>query len=143
MVLIYDGDCGFCTTTAKWVERRVGDDVAVEPWQSLDLDAYGLTVEEVMAAAYWVDADGMARSRHLAVAGALQAIGLPWKPVGWLIERRPISWLAAVAYRLIAANRYRLPGSTEACRFPQTERAGTAPTETAPPDTAPTDTARP
>ena len=117
-LLIYDGDCGFCTTTAKWVERRVGDDMAVEPWQALELGDFGLTVEDVMSAAYWVDAEGRAHRGHLAFAGALQAMGFPWTPLGWLIERRPFSWPAAWAYRAIAANRYRLPGSTDACRLP-------------------------
>ncbi|NDH76279.1 MAG: DUF393 domain-containing protein, partial [Actinobacteria bacterium] len=43
MLLIFDGDCGFCTTSAGWIERRLPDDVRVAPWQILDLEQYGLT----------------------------------------------------------------------------------------------------
>lgn len=117
--LVYDGDCGFCTITARFVADRTGDDVSVEPWQALDLDALGLTVDVVSSAAYWVDQSGRTRGAHLAAASALRAMGRPWSLVGWLIERRPLSWLASILYRVVAANRYRLPGSTDACKLPE------------------------
>ena len=60
MLLIFDGDCGFCTTSAGWIERRLPDDVRVAPWQILDLEQYGLTESDVTSAAYWVDAEGTA-----------------------------------------------------------------------------------
>ena len=45
-VLVFDGDCAFCSTSARFVSerlRRSPADYAVEPWQRLDLDALGLT----------------------------------------------------------------------------------------------------
>ena len=48
-VLVFDGDCAFCTTSAGVITRRLRrspDDYAVQPWQHLDLDALGLTPED-------------------------------------------------------------------------------------------------
>jgi predicted DCC family thiol-disulfide oxidoreductase YuxK len=116
-VLIYDGDCGFCTATANWVDERPGSNVDVQPWQSLDLDAYGLTVDDVTSAAYWVDPSGELHRGHRAVARTLVSLGGPLAIVGRVLGVPPVSWLAALGYRLVAANRYRLPGAT--CAIPQ------------------------
>jgi hypothetical protein len=55
----------------------------------------------------------------------------PFRPVGALILLPPISWLAAGVYRLIANNRYRLPGGTPACAVPQARPAPTPAAEPA------------
>jgi predicted DCC family thiol-disulfide oxidoreductase YuxK len=116
-ILIFDGDCSFCTTSAAWLEHRVPDDVRVEPWQRLDLDALGLTEADVTAAAYWVDEHGTTYRGHRSIAKALIAAGAGWKPVGVLMLVPPFSWLAALAYGVIAKNRHRLPGGTPACKL--------------------------
>ena len=48
-VLVYDGDCAFCSTSARFAARwlrRSPADYAIEPWQRLDLAALGLTGAE-------------------------------------------------------------------------------------------------
>lgn len=115
-MLIYDGDCGFCTQSALWVSRR-RPELAVAPWQSLELEPLGLTVDEVTTAAYWVDDQSCTYRGHLGLGQALQAMGGPYWPLGWLIGHRPVSWLAGPVYRLVARYRYHLPGSTDACRL--------------------------
>lgn len=115
--LVYDGDCGFCTSSAKWIERRLGDDVQVEMWQALDLAAMGLTSDDVNTAAYFVDPDGTLHRGHAAIGRSLEHSSLPFRPVGWVMQRPPVSWLAAPTYRLVAKYRYRLPGATDACRI--------------------------
>lgn len=114
-ILVFDGDCGFCTMTARWAAARL-DDVDVEPWQALDLDALGLTEEQVSSAAYWVEPGRPPRSGHEAVAAAFQAMGWPWRGLGDAVAHPSMAWLAAPAYELVAANRGHLPGSTPACR---------------------------
>jgi predicted DCC family thiol-disulfide oxidoreductase YuxK len=120
-VLVYDGDCGFCTSSATWVRRRLplGTEVAVEPWQSLDLTALRLSAADVAEAAWWVDAAGARHRGHHAIAAALRAIGGRWAVLGRLLTLPLVSPLAALAYRLIARYRYRLPGSTAACKVPR------------------------
>lgn len=116
--LIYDGDCGFCTETASWFERRCAlSEVAVQPWQALDLDRLGLTEQQARTEVWWVDAEGHTHGGHRAVGRALEAMGGAWPLVGRVVRLPPASWAAAPVYRLVARNRHRLPGSTDACRL--------------------------
>lgn len=117
-VLVFDGDCGFCTTSAKWIQHRMDRGVRVEPWQRLDLEALGLTERDVTTAAYWIDETGKKHRGHRSIGKALVRAGGRWKPVGALILLPPFSWLAALGYALVAKYRYRLPGGTPACKLP-------------------------
>lgn len=115
-MLIYDGDCGFCTVTARWVEGRLRVPISVVAWQEIDdLGALGLTEAEVTSAAYWVDAYGRLDRGHRAVGRALTMMSGPIVLAGWLLLSPPVGWLAAPGYRLVARFRHRLPGSTAAC----------------------------
>jgi predicted DCC family thiol-disulfide oxidoreductase YuxK len=117
-VLVFDGDCAFCTGVARWFARRLPQGAGTVPWQRLpDPAAYGLTTPEVAAAAYWIDGRGRPYRGHRAVARALQRMGGGWRLLGDLIEVPPVSWLAWVAYEGIARNRHRLPGPIPACRM--------------------------
>jgi predicted DCC family thiol-disulfide oxidoreductase YuxK len=113
-VLVYDGDCGFCTTCARFLER-IGPDAEIVAWQLTDLAALGVTEEQAADAVQWVAVDGTVRSGHEAIAAVLGAAGWIWRIAGRLIVLPGVSWLAARAYRLTADNRYRLPGGTPAC----------------------------
>jgi predicted DCC family thiol-disulfide oxidoreductase YuxK len=113
-VLVFDGDCAFCTNCAHALER-IGPDAEIVAWQLTDLDELGITAEQASDAVQWVEVDGTVRSGHEAIAAALSAAGPPWKLIGRAIQLPGISWAAARAYRLVANNRYRLPGGTPAC----------------------------
>jgi predicted DCC family thiol-disulfide oxidoreductase YuxK len=117
-LLIFDGDCAFCTSSAQWIEHRLPDGVRVEPWQQLDLTAYRLTEHDVTTAAYWVDRRGRTHRGHRAIARSLIAAGGGWKVLGTALLVPPISWIAALLYRVVAKNRHRLPGGTPACKLP-------------------------
>jgi predicted DCC family thiol-disulfide oxidoreductase YuxK len=114
-VLVYDGDCAFCTSCARLLER-IGADAEIVAWQLTDLGTLGLTEEQAAAAVQWVPTDGAVRSGHEAIATTLKSAGGIWKIVGSAILLPGVSWLAARVYRLVAANRHRLPGSTPACK---------------------------
>lgn len=128
-LLIFDGDCGFCTTSAQWIQHRLPGDVRVEPWQRLDLAAFHLSERDVTTAAYWVDTRGRTFRGHRSIAKALIATGGAWKTVGALILVPPISWVAALGYLLVAKNRHRLPGGTPACKLPSPETSSETPSE--------------
>lgn len=114
--VLYDADCGFCTTTAHWLERH--GSCSVTPWQSVDLEALHLTLDDVTTAAWWLDSSGQATaSGAQAVAAALRTCGPGYRLLGWLMTLPVLRVLAAVVYRWVAANRYRLPGATDACRI--------------------------
>lgn len=122
-MLVYDGDCGFCTRSARVIERLVptADIVA---WQDADLPALGLTAEQAVAAVQWIGTDEAIATGHAAVAAALMS-GPRWLwPIGRAILLPGVSGLAASAYRLVSDNRHRLPGGTPACRLPAGQRPG-------------------
>jgi len=119
-VLIFDGDCGFCTTAARWAQRGFRRGERAEPWQSVGtqvLDSFGLTRHDVEQAAWWVDADRRRQRGHRAIGRALQAGGGWRRAAGWLVLTPPTSWLGAGIYRLVVRWRHRLPGGTPACRL--------------------------
>jgi predicted DCC family thiol-disulfide oxidoreductase YuxK len=115
-LLIFDGDCGFCTSCAEWARRRLRDRADIDPWQRLDLAAHGLTESDVLATAWWIDDRDRARRGHRAVGWALKEIGGVWTAPGLLCLLPPFSWIATVGYRLVARYRHRMPGGTPACR---------------------------
>lgn len=118
--LVFDGDCAFCTASVDRLKRWCRPAVRFVPWQRLELAAHGLTEAQVTSAVQWlaVADDAPVRSGAAAVARVLLRSRWPWRPVGALMLVPPLSWLAALAYRIVAANRYRLPGSTPACARP-------------------------
>jgi len=114
-VLLYDGDCAFCSSSARLIERRIRPRAAVVPSQLADLDELGVTEEQAAEALQWVGADGTVRSGHEAVAAMLGTAGTAWRLLGRLLLLPGASRLAAWGYALVAANRRRLPGGTPAC----------------------------
>lgn len=85
------------------------------PYQAVDLAAHGLTVPEVRREAWWIGADGTRGAGHRAIARALRACPWYWAWLGALLLLPPVSWIAALGYRLVARYRRRLPGSRPAC----------------------------
>ncbi len=111
MLLVYDGQCGFCIRSARWIEARLPTGARVEPWQSLELGELGLTRRDVEAAVWWIDdrGPGAMRSRGAeAIGRSLVASGGVWAAAGRLIIHPPLCWLARPVYALVAANRHRL-----------------------------------
>lgn len=115
--LIYDGDCGFCTATARWAQRRLSGDYQVVPAQKFDFGSHSLTEEDVARSAWWIDPDGTCTDEHRCIAKALRAMRAPWPALGRLLTLGPISPFARWTYRFVAKNRYRLPrfGSPAKC----------------------------
>jgi predicted DCC family thiol-disulfide oxidoreductase YuxK len=124
-VFVYDGDCAFCSSCARFIERHIPTSAEVVPWQFADLDALGVSQDEAEAGVQWVDprpGRPVRAAGPAAIAWLLVDAGSYWRTLGWLLDRRPVRWMAGPAYRLIARNRHRLPGGTAACRLPQAER---------------------
>ena len=121
-ILVFDGDCGFCTASARflmrWVVRRQPTSIApsIEPWQRLDLAELGLTQDQCTAAVQWVGESGQVARGHEAIAEALRAGHPVWRPIGALLVAPGFSWLVKCLYSWIADHRHALPGGTPACR---------------------------
>jgi len=115
-VLIFDGDCAFCTSCAAWARRHLKGGVVTAPWRELDLAVYGLFPADAIKAAWWVDPDGRRRRGYFALAKVLQESGGAWRALAAVFLAPPLRWIGPGAYGLVARHRHRLPGATPACR---------------------------
>lgn len=121
-LLVFDGDCAFCTRSVRFVERRLRRHPRIAAWQSLDLAALGLTQSECEEAVQWIGADGTRASAHVAVARTLVHGGKGWAVLGWFILIPGVRSVAGWVYRWIARNRHRMPGGTAQCNLPASDR---------------------
>lgn len=120
-VLIFDGDCAFCSSAVRFLQRAIDrrSRYAVQPYQFIDLVPFDLTDEQTSEALRFVAADGTVHSGAMAVSHALRRSAPGWRPAGWVLAAPGIRWVADRAYRWIAAHRHQLPGGTAACKLPQ------------------------
>jgi predicted DCC family thiol-disulfide oxidoreductase YuxK len=118
--LIYDGACGFYTTSATWVSRHwtgPGAPIAI-PWQQLSVESASelrLSQDDFARSVWWIDG-GRVEGGFRAIARALMATHGPLAIVGCIHFVPPVSWVAPLGYRLVAGCRHRLPGGTPACK---------------------------
>lgn len=119
-VLVFDGECGFCTWCAERVERHWDGRAQIVPWQHLDeedLAHLDLTASETGEAAWWVDACGRRYRGARAIGKALMATRGLKRWIGAVCLVPPASWLAAVLYLLVVRLRHRLPGAAGQMRL--------------------------
>ncbi len=116
-VFIFDGDCGFCTTSAgilrRWCDPHAH--YAIAPYQRLDIASYGLTERDCDQAAQFVAADGNVSAGHRSIAQALRHSLPVWRPIGRALTLPGLDRLAASGYAWVAGHRHVLPGGTAAC----------------------------
>ncbi|WP_433083118.1 thiol-disulfide oxidoreductase DCC family protein [Dactylosporangium sp. CA-052675] len=116
-VFVFDGDCAFCSSCARFIERRIRPAADVLAWQFADLAELGVTEEQVSSAVCYV-APGRVSAGPVAIADLLRRAGLGWRAAGAVLGLRPITALAWPVYRWVARNRHRMPGGTAACALP-------------------------
>lgn len=117
---VYDGDCAFCTSCARFAQRWVPSQAVIVPWQFADLAGLGLTEPECQGAVQWVAPGAPAPlAGPDAIAALLLTSHRGWRLVGRLLAIRPVRALAWPAYRWVARNRHRLPGGTATCALPR------------------------
>jgi predicted DCC family thiol-disulfide oxidoreductase YuxK len=114
-LMVFDGDCAFCTTWVNRLRTWLPVFPKAQPWQWTDLEALGLSTADVTHYAWYLGPRGKFAG-HLAFSMLLRSqprAGLRF--AGWLIATPPYSWVAAAGYALLARFRHRLPGGTPAC----------------------------
>jgi len=115
-ILIFDGECGFCTRCVTWLLARSRVHLRAVPWQTGVYARFGLTSDQARRTVWWVTETGRLARGHAAIARALIACGAPWAWLGRVMLVPPLSWIAAIGYRLVSRNRRHLPGTTPAGR---------------------------
>lgn len=121
-VLVYDGDCGFCTACVHLAQRWVGPRCDIAARQRADLDALGVTQERAAYEVLWITPDATVYGGAQAVAELLSSARGGWAVVGAVLRAAPARWIAHGVYRAVARNRHRLPGGTPACSLPTGRR---------------------
>jgi len=107
LTLVYDGECGFCTRSARWVERRDrAGRISVRPSQEAGLiERLGLSREEADRASWAVEAEGRKFEGAAAINRVLRELGAGWRLVGSLYELPPIRWVEDRYYGRVARRR--------------------------------------
>ena len=115
--MVYDADCGFCTRSAEFLERRSDCAVATvavaRPGRGRP-DRAGRDHGGVLGRGRSYAAARGARDR----GGAPVLPGRGYRVLGRLIDLPPVRPVAAWVYGLVARYRYHLPGGTNACQLP-------------------------
>jgi predicted DCC family thiol-disulfide oxidoreductase YuxK len=121
-VLLYDGTCGLCHRSVRWLLRHERDhELEFAPLQGETAAALRERHREIPEALESVVlvADGRVRLRSKAFLYSARHLRAPWR---WAYGVR---WLPGfvldLGYRLIAAIRYRVWGRAELCDLPAPE----------------------
>ena len=130
VLVLYDGQCGFCSRTVRWLVRRDGKD-------RLRFAASQSTVAGPVLARHGLAAEGggpgtivVVRNvetdaeevlvRSTASLALLAELPQPWPAVGAVLRLVPRAVRDAV-YGVVARNRHRLGGAASACPLPTAE----------------------
>jgi predicted DCC family thiol-disulfide oxidoreductase YuxK len=116
ITVVFDGHCGMCTRSARWLVRLDRHDrVEIVAAQSPGArERAGLSEIETDAAVWAVDRDGLRVGGARAVGLALAvARGSRWPILPWRVPGVP--WLLDRCYRFVAGHRGWFPGETPWC----------------------------
>ncbi|MFJ7247609.1 thiol-disulfide oxidoreductase DCC family protein [Kitasatospora sp. NPDC098652] len=135
-VLVFDGDCAFCSSCVRWGERYLRQTLASGGWDSVpfqfadlaELDALAggrgeVSAERAEREVLWVTPAGRVYGGAQAVARLLLRTGGAWAYLGALLTLAPVRPVAGAVYRWVSRNRHRMPGGTAACALPNRKAA--------------------
>jgi len=118
-LLIFDGDCGFCTTTANYIAKRSNNSIEIKPWQYVDFTNLPVTSAQCADQVYFL-IDGVPYGGHEAFAMILKSQSNELlKAFGSILMLKALRFITKPAYRLTAKYRHKLPGGTPACKLPR------------------------
>lgn len=116
-VLVYDGDCGFCTKSVEWLARKNLLGYPARAWQNFDQRKLPAT-PEVLQTKVVLDRPGYAPLGGAdAFAACTRASSSPFRWLGGIMGLPMVRWFARTVYRVVARNRHRMPGSSGTCRI--------------------------
>ena len=102
-VFLYDGDCAFCSSCARFAQRWVASDATIAAWQFSPLDQLGVTIDEVDVAVVWVTSPTQHCAGPEAIATLLSSSRrVPWRVAGRLLSLPPVRAMAWPVYRWVA-----------------------------------------
>ena len=112
-LMIFDGDCAFCSSSARVLAKMTKQRIPLEPYQFLNLSEFGLSEELTSRAVYYIGERTYVANR--AIAKFLIDSKTVWAIAGHALNLPVVSAIAERVYYWIAKNRHRLPGGTPEC----------------------------
>jgi predicted DCC family thiol-disulfide oxidoreductase YuxK len=104
-VLVYDGDCGFCTYWARRWQQKAKDSFAIVPLQDEEGRPGGLNTAELEEAVHLVEPDGTIRRGADAVFEVMASLRL-YRVGRWAYQKiPPFRWVSDWLYRWVANHR--------------------------------------
>jgi predicted DCC family thiol-disulfide oxidoreductase YuxK len=120
-IVLYDGECGLCNRSVKFLLKRDGGQIYYAPLQgetAAALRAKHPEIPTTLESVVLVDGEH-AYLRSKAFLYGAKYLTRPWR---WAYALRWLpSFLLDLGYRLVARVRYRIWGKYEACRLPTTD----------------------
>jgi predicted DCC family thiol-disulfide oxidoreductase YuxK len=120
-VVLYDGECGLCHRSVKFLLARDGGQLYYAPLQgetAQALRAKHPQIPRTLESVVLVDRDRVHLRSKAFLYGA-KYLTRPWR-FAYALRWLP-AFLLDLGYRLIARARYRIWGKYEACRLPTTD----------------------
>jgi predicted DCC family thiol-disulfide oxidoreductase YuxK len=119
LLLIYDGDCGFCRRWVARLRKVTGERLSYEPSQSASPRFPQIPLENYHHSVQLVDPKGKVYQGAEAVYRGLSVVPiLSW--LVWMYRWIPgFAWVSEKVYRWVANNRHSLSGS---CELGQTKK---------------------
>jgi len=115
-IVIYDGDCAFCSSAARFAQAKVAKNLKYQAYQLSDLVSLNLTEAECQRALQMI-IDDKKFSAEKAVIELLRYGNLFYRSLAMILSLPILRLLTRIGYRLIAKYRHRLPGGTPTCRM--------------------------
>lgn len=105
-LLLWDGDCGFCSASLRGLRRIAGRPFADEPYQLVEERLPAEVLRWTDRQMHWIDTRGRVTGGSQALIEILASTGRPL-PAS-LLESRPLRPFVWLGYRLVARHRHAL-----------------------------------
>jgi predicted DCC family thiol-disulfide oxidoreductase YuxK len=104
-IVVYDGDCAFCTARARRLQRKTGEALSFAPYQDAAERFPEIPRVEFERSLVFIDVEGRAFAGAQAVYRAL-ACKPGTRGFLWCYRRVPgFAWVSELGYRFIARHR--------------------------------------
>lgn len=118
-VIIYDGDCAFCTKSIIRLEAFMKGQMPKKvTLQRVNLQEYGILLAEAQAAMKYVDLSGRVWTGERAFQRVFYDAGGKWRILANFMGLPIIKSASAAIYKKIALNRQKMPGAEASCAIP-------------------------
>lgn len=116
-VLLFDGDCSFCTTSINLIKKYAKNSVHIIPYQKVNLKEYGLDENYCERYIHFICQNKNKYTGAKAFSEFFRYCGFRGRVLGSVIRFFEIFKLSTLIYSIISKFRHKLPGGTPECKL--------------------------